>query len=87
MITFYMKASNGDICKCGMISWLYVNYVLLIQHEGMDEQGLTYKVIDKDQFDKLRKKRAGLKVMLERVPDPEDKNRGFCGYYVQFSKA
>lgn len=40
-----------------------------------------------EQFDKLRKKRAGLKVMLERVPDPEDKNRGFCDYYVQFSKA
>lgn len=89
MIVFYLESSDGEVCKCEFISWLYVNYALLSLYEMFDKLKVKLKVIDEKRFKEVRKGRAGFKIGLARYwPDDEKTHiiasRNTIGYYTKF---
>lgn len=55
MITFYSKASNGDIAESRFKNWDWVNYSILTLVSQEEPLGIKFKFISFSEFKRLKK--------------------------------
>lgn len=80
MITFYMKCSDGSLCKAEAETWDNVNYLLFRLIWGMTENGDTFDTIKKSEFKRLKKSRF-FNVKSSVI---EDDKKIITGFYTEY---
>ena len=82
MITWYMKASDGCICKCEFLTWDSVNYALLCLCEAEDEENVQFYVIDEVEFHEHKNSNPYTKITASLSPKETDILSGYFTEYV-----
>lgn len=80
MITYYAKASDGSYAECRFKNMDYATLGWISICESTWEDGIKYKMITKNEFDKatLKKKRYGRFYLTEPTQNKP------AGYFIEY---